>query len=205
MGLRQMLPWQMNNTFIIYLKLLENADFPWFCATFRHFYNRGLATITWYNYACFCLFLPSFVVNSVVNSKDLRHAPFTVRCRFLRSGTNHFLHFFLCIIVIQMGVNIQRYTDVTMAHDILKCLRIHSRLRHIGTESVSANMWTCQVWDKKNISFFLPDSTYYNKFWIEIRGKPVMTLSILLLKLLEWKSKWSDVGYLELRVRGSAS
>ena len=27
-GERQMLPWQMNKTFIIYLKLLENADFP---------------------------------------------------------------------------------------------------------------------------------------------------------------------------------
>lgn len=84
--------------------------------------------------------MPSFVVNSVVNSKDLRHAPFSVRCRFLRSCFYYFLHFFLCIIVIQMCVGVQRYADVTMPHNILKCFRIHSGLRHIGTESVSANM-----------------------------------------------------------------
>ena len=143
-----MLPWQMKSTFIIYLKLLENADFPWFYATFRHFYDRGLTTITWYNYAYFGLLLPSFIVNSIVNSKDLRHAPFTVRCRFLRSNTNYFLHFFLCIIIVQMRIGVQRYANVTMTHNILKCFRIHSRLRHIGAESVSANMRSCLYWEK---------------------------------------------------------
>ena len=39
-----------------------------------------------------------------------------------------------------MGVNIQRYADVRMPHDILQRLWIHSGFRHIGTKSVSAYM-----------------------------------------------------------------
>ena len=59
----QRVPWQMNSIFIISQKLLVFAVFPWFFATFRHFYGRGNPTITWYNPAYFSLFLPSFVVN----------------------------------------------------------------------------------------------------------------------------------------------
>ena len=32
----------------------------------------------------------------------------------------------LCVIELHMGVNIQRYADVRMPHDILQCLWIHS-------------------------------------------------------------------------------
>ena len=91
-------------------------DFPWFYATFQHFYDSGISTITSYNYAYFCLFLPSFVVNS----KDLRHAPFAVRCRFLKSRIYYFLHFFIYIIIVQMCISIQGNTNLTMPHNILK-------------------------------------------------------------------------------------
>ena len=46
----------------------------------------------------------------------------------------------LCVIELHMGVNIQRYADVRMTHDILQCLWIHSGFRHIRTEGVPAYM-----------------------------------------------------------------
>lgn len=101
-----------------------------------YFYGRGNPTITWYNPAYFSLFLPSFVVNS----KDLRHALFTVRCRFPRSNNCNLLHFHFNIFISQMCISIQSNTDLTMLHNILKCFEIHSRPCHIRTECMSANM-----------------------------------------------------------------
>lgn len=39
-----------------------------------------------------------------------------------------------------MGVSIQRYADVCVAHDVLQCFGVHPRFCHIGTEGVSAHM-----------------------------------------------------------------
>lgn len=39
-----------------------------------------------------------------------------------------------------MGVGIQCYADVCMAHDVLQCLGVHPGFCHIGTEGMSAHM-----------------------------------------------------------------
>ena len=52
----------------------------------------------------------------------------------------HTLHLFLHIVEAEMGVCIQRNTDIRMSHDILQGLGIHAGLRHIGTECMSAHM-----------------------------------------------------------------
>ena len=55
-------------------------------------------------------------------------------------GFRYSMQLCLCVIELHMGVNIQRYADVRMTHDILQCLWIHSGFRHIRTEGVSAYM-----------------------------------------------------------------
>ena len=39
-----------------------------------------------------------------------------------------------------MGVSVQRYADVTVTHDILQRFGVHTRLRHIATEGMTAYM-----------------------------------------------------------------
>lgn len=46
-----------------------------------------------------------------------------------------------------------------MSHELLNNLWGNSFFKASTAERMSQRMWTCQVWDKKNISFFLPDST----------------------------------------------
>ena len=58
----------------------------------------------------------------------------------------------------QVGVGVERDADVGMPHEVLERLWIHARLSLIAAVGVAADVWTCQVWDKKNI-FFLPEST----------------------------------------------
>ena len=60
----------------------------------------------------------------------------------------------LCVIELHMGVNIQRYADVRMTHDILQRLWIHSGFRHIGTKSVSAYM-RCNVWHLYSVNIII--------------------------------------------------
>lgn len=52
----------------------------------------------------------------------------------------HPFQFFLCVIETDMCVHVHSNADVRMSHEVLQCLWIHSRFRHIGTIGVSAHM-----------------------------------------------------------------
>ena len=41
-----------------------------------------------------------------------------------------------------MCVHIHCYADVRMSHEVLQCLRVHSRFCHIRAIGVSAHMWS---------------------------------------------------------------
>ena len=42
--------------------------------------------------------------------------------------------FRLSIIELNVRVSVQRYTDITVTHDILQCLRVHTGLGHVGAK-----------------------------------------------------------------------
>lgn len=52
----------------------------------------------------------------------------------------HPFQFFLGIIKPDMCVDIHRHADIRMSHEVLQCLWIHSRFRHIGTIGMSTYM-----------------------------------------------------------------
>ena len=43
----------------------------------------------------------------------------------------HLLKFFLRILKSNMGVNIKCHGNIRMPHEVLQCLRIHARFRHV--------------------------------------------------------------------------
>ena len=60
---------------------------------------------------------------------------------FIRSlWINCFLQIFLCILKFNMSIGIHRNTDIRVSHNILKHLRIHSRLSHIRTKRMTTHM-----------------------------------------------------------------
>ena len=48
--------------------------------------------------------------------------------------------FLLRIIELNVGVGVQRHTDIAVTHDILQRLGIHPRLCHVGAESMPTHM-----------------------------------------------------------------
>lgn len=116
-GERQMLPWQMNNTFIIFLylhlslvfllKRLIFQGFPTFEFSF-------LFKVSSQVFSYFLMFFPAILVNPLVKQASLPTGFLTIR---------YPIYFFLCIIKIHMGVSVQCYTDVCVTHDILQGFR----------------------------------------------------------------------------------
>lgn len=71
---------------------------------------------------------------------DLQHSLFAGFLNQVKNLAVQLLHFFLCILVSQMRVGVQGNTNIAVSHDIRKGLGVHTGLRHIGAERVSANM-----------------------------------------------------------------
>ena len=77
----------------------------------------------------------SKMVKIMVNSAQKRH--FTIQEKLLICDL---LQLFPNIFHIKVRIGIKRDADIGMAHYHLKRLRIHTALRHVGTEGMSANM-----------------------------------------------------------------
>lgn len=107
---------------------------------FLTFLRQRHNPLSWYNLGYLCFVLPSFVVNGVVNSKNLRHPLFAGFLNHVKNLAVKLLHFFLCILISQVCIGVQSNTYIAVSHDILKGLGIHTGLRHIGAECVSTNM-----------------------------------------------------------------
>lgn len=55
-------------------------------------------------------------------------------------SVRHAEQFRLGIIKLNVCISVQRDTDIAVPHDILQRFGVHARLRHIGTERMSADM-----------------------------------------------------------------
>ena len=103
---RQMLPWQMNNTFIIVLYLHINLVFFLKCPilqgslTFSCFCVSGISS---HILPYFLLLFPEILVNPLVKNLSV---PTGVL------GLHYTKQLSLCIIELYMGVSIQRHADV---------------------------------------------------------------------------------------------
>ena len=127
-----MLPWQINNTLIIFLylhlslvfllKRLIFQGFPTFEFSF-------LFKVSSQIFSYFLVFFPAILVNPLVKQRPYQRAFLTIR---------YPIYFFLCIIKIHMGVSVQGYTDVCVTHDILQGFWIHPGFCHIRAKGVPA-------------------------------------------------------------------
>ena len=74
-------------------------------------------------------------------------------------STVYYTEQLLWLIILDLSIDVHSCFAVFMSCKILNRLGINSGIKQVRDVCVPELVWTCQVWDKKNISFFLPDST----------------------------------------------
>lgn len=147
-----MLPWQINNTLIIFLylhlslvfllKRLIFQGFPTFEFSF-------LFKVSSQIFSYFLMFFPAILVNPLVKQASLPTGFFNYSLSDILLPLHH---------QNSHGVSVQGYTDVCVTHDILQGFRIHPGFCHIRAKGVPAYMrGNFQHLDTVNPVVFLND------------------------------------------------